>query len=474
MRWSLRGRLALWHTTAITLILAGTWLVADRVLSRMVESQVDEALLALAETEAASALDSPDGRVHLHAIARDAGRASLARLDKLVQIVDADGRVQGRSANLGDATLPAPPRLLARLARGEPVIETLPDLAGEPVRVVSLPIEVDGTFRYAVQVGTRQRGLRAVLDATRVLFLGALLAVLGVVVVIGALLTRSALSPIEGLVAMARRIGESSLNRRLPAPGTDDEVGRLAATLNDMLDRIERGVQTQRRFTADASHELRSPLSRLRAELEIALRRSRTPGEYEELLRSSLEEVERLSGLTEELLTLARLDAGEGAQAPPAPVLVADVLTEAVARVAPEARRREIALDADVRPGIAVEVVPGALAMVIENLLSNALKFSPPHGRVTIRALAAGSEALLSVSDSGPGIPPEEIPRLFERFFRGRASQTRGAPGAGLGLAICRALVEARGGRISVDSGLDAGATFTVHLPLAAPVAGRS
>ena len=241
-----------------------------------------------------------------------------------------------------------------------------------------------------------------------------------------------------------------------------------------MLDRIERGVQTQRRFTADASHELRSPLSRLRAELEIALRRSRTPGEYEELLRSSLEEVERLSGLTEELLTLARLDAGEGAQAPPAPVLVADVLTEAVARVAPEARRREIALDADVRPGIAVEVVPGALAMVIENLLSNALKFSPPHGRVTIRALAAGSEALLSVSDSGPGIPPEEIPRLFERFFRGRASQTLGAPGAGLGLAICRAVVEARGGRISVDSGLDAGATFTVHLPLAAPVAGRS
>ncbi len=474
MRWSLRARLALWHTAAITLILAGTWFVADRVLSRMVESQVDGALLALAETEAASALDSPDGRVHLHPISRDADRPSLARLDKLVQIVDAGGRVLERSASLGGATLPAPPGLLARLASGEPVIETLPDLAGEPVRVVSLPIEVDGRFRYAVQVGTRLRGLRAVLDATRVLFLGALLAVLGVVVVIGALLTRSALSPIEGLVAMARRIGESSLDRRLPALGTNDEVGRLASTLNDMLDRIERGVQTQRRFTADASHELRSPLSRLRAELEIALRRSRTAIEYEEVLRSSLEEVERLSGLTEELLALARLDAGEGAQAPPAPVPVADIVTEVVARVAPEARRREIALVSEVTPGIAVDVVPGALAMVIENLLSNALKFSPPHGRVTIRTLAAGSEALLSVSDSGPGIPPDEIPRLFERFFRGRASQTPGAPGAGLGLAICRAVVEARGGRITVDSRPDAGATFTVHLPLATSVTGGS
>lgn len=474
MRWSLRARLALWHTAAITLILAGTWLVADRVLSRMVESQVDGALLALAETEAASALDSPDGRVHLHVVARDAVRPSLARLDKLVQIVDAGGHVLERSPSLGDTTLPAPPGVLARLANGEPVIETLPDLAGEPVRVVSLPIEVDGTFRYAVQVATRLRGLRTVLHATRVLFLGALLAVLGVVVVIGALLTRRALSPIEGLVAMARRIGESSLNRRLPAPGTDDEVGRLAATLNEMLERIERGVQMQRRFTADASHELRSPLSRLRAELEIALRRPRTPGEYEELLRSSLEEVERLSGLTEELLALARLDAGEGAQAPPAPALVADVVTEAVARVAPEARRLEIALVSEVTPRIEVDVVPGALAMVIENLLSNALKFSPPHGQVTIRTLVAGSEALLSVSDSGPGIPPDEIPRLFERFFRGRASQTPGAPGSGLGLAICRAVVEARGGRITVDSRPDAGATFTVHLPLAAPVAGPS
>ena len=474
MRWSLRARLALWHTAAITLVLAGTWFVADRVLSRMVESQVDGALLALAETEAASALDSPDGGVHLHAISRDADRPALARLDKLVQIVDAGGRVLERSASLGDAALPAPPGLLARLGSGEPVIETLPDLAGEPVRVVSLPIEVEGRFRYAVQVGTRLRSLRAVLDATRVLFLGALLAVLGVVVVIGALLTRSALAPIEGLVAMARRIGESSLDRRLPALGTDDEVGRLASTLNDMLDRIERGVQTQRRFTADASHELRSPLSRLRAELEIALRRSRTAAEYEEVLRSSLEEVERLSGLTEELLALARLDAGEGAQAPPAPALVADIVTEAVARVAAEARRREVALGSEVTPGLTVDVVPGALAMVVENLLSNALKFSPPHGRVTIRTLAAGSEALLSVSDSGPGIPPDEMPRLFERFFRGRASQTPGAPGVGLGLAICRAVVEARGGRITVDSRPGAGATFIVHLPLAASVTGRS
>lgn len=467
-RWSLRVRLALWHAAAITLILAGTWFAADRALSRMVESQVDGALLALAETEAASALDSPDGRPHLHAIAPDAARAALARLDKLVQIVDTGGRVVARSASLGDTALPAPPALVARLRTGESVVETLPDLGGEPVRVVSLPIEVEGEFRYAVQVGARLGPLRGVLHTTRLLFLGALLAILGAVLLIGVLLTRSALSPIEGLVAMARRIGEASLDRRLPDPGSNDEVGQLAATLNDMLERIERGVEAQRRFTADASHELRSPLSRLRAELEIALRRSRTPAQYEVALRSSLEEVQRLSGLTEELLTLARLDAGEGRRAPPAPVLLAGAVSEALARLAHEARRRQVELVCDLAPGILVDIASSALTTIVENLVSNALKFSSTGGRVRVATATAGSEVLLSVADDGPGIPPDEIPRLFERFFRGRVSDSPGAPGVGLGLAICRAVVEARGGRITVQSGSGAGSVFTVHLPLAA------
>lgn len=467
-RWSLRVRLALWHAAAITLILAATWFAADRALSRMVESQVDGVLLALAETEAASALDSPDGRPHLHAIAPDAARSVLARLDKLVQIVDAGGRVVARSASLGDTALPAPPRLVARLGAGETVIETLADLGGEPVRVVSLPIEVDGGFRYAIQVGARLGPLRGVLYTTRLLFLGALLAILGAVVLIGVLLTRSALSPIEGLVAMARRIGESSLDRRLPDPGSDDEVGRLAATLNDMLDRIERGVEAQRRFTADASHELRSPLSRLRAELEISLRRSRTPAQYEAALRSSLEEVQRLSVLTEELLTLARLDAGEGRLAPPAPALLAEVVSETLARLGPEARRREVALVCELAPGISVDIASTALTTVVENLVANALKFSPRGGRVRVSTVTAGAEALLSVADSGPGIPSDEIPRLFERFFRGRVSDGPGAPGVGLGLAICRAAVEARGGHITLESGPGTGTIFTVHLPQAA------
>ena len=143
---------------------------------------------------------------------------------------------------------------------------------------------------------------RAVLRAARGLFLVISLAVLGAMAATGAWLARRALRPIDHVVSQARRIGESNLTERLPHPGSRDEIGRLVEILNEMLERIERGVEVQRRFTVDASHELRSPLSRLRAELEVTLRRPRQAGEYEEALRSCLEEVERLSWLTEELL----------------------------------------------------------------------------------------------------------------------------------------------------------------------------
>ncbi len=467
MPWGFKTRLALWHGAAVALILAGAALAADWGLSRMIGAQVDAALVALAETEAASALGGPAGRIRLYESATDAGEAAHARLDKLVQIVDAEGRVVERSASLGEAVLPVHLALLSRLRDGEVVIETVSDVNGEPVRLVSLPIEVEGRFSYAIQVGTSLQPFYSFLRTARFLFLAVSTAILVTVLLTGALLARKALLPIDRIVAMARRIGESNLGQRLPHPETHDEIGRLVSTLNEMLDRIERSFEAQRRFTADASHELRSPLSRLRVELEVALRRPRSALEYEAILRSSLEEVERLSRLTETLLALARLDAGEGRAAPSAPVALQPLVEEGLRRLDAGASRREIAVALDSSPGILVSVAPEALALVIANLLENAVKFSPAGGRVSVRVLAEGGEAVLTVSDTGPGIPGEETPKIFERFYRGDASRSPDAPGAGLGLAISRAIVEAHGGRIAVDSAPGAGAAFTVRLPLA-------
>ncbi len=465
---NLGARTFLWHVIAVGLILAVAFLGAGWAFSRMVLGQFDQALLELAQTEATADLTDPTQPIRVHEMPTGTAPPSFPRLDKLVQIVDLDGRVIARSANLGTTRLPTPPPLLAKLRAGGRVFETLEHFAEEPIRLLSVPVQVGGVD-YAIQIGGSLDDANAAVRSARLLFLAMAAAILSAVVGTGVMLARSILRPIDRIVQRAHVIGESALAERLPHPGTRDEMARLVETLNEMLGRIEQGFEAQRRFTTDASHELRSPLSRLRAELEVTLRRPRERPEYEEALRSCLTEVERLSRLTDELLTLARLDAGElPREAPPQAVRLGPILQEAVTHLAPEALRRGVTIFQDVAAEVAVRVAPAAARLVMANVLDNAVKFSPPGGQVRVRVSTDGGAAVVAVSDTGPGIPEEEIPRLFERFYRGSAAHQTEAPGVGLGLAICRVLVERHGGSIAVSSPAGAGATVSIHLPLAA------
>jgi two-component system OmpR family sensor kinase len=291
-------------------------------------------------------------------------------------------------------------------------------------------------------------------------------AILLAVGVTGAVLARRALRPIDRIVQRAHTIGEGNLGERLPHPGRGDEIGRLVDTLNEMLERIERSVDTQRRFTDDASHELLSPLSRLRAELEVTLRRPRERSEYEEALGSCLQEVQRLSRMAEEMLMLARLDAGDSAGPMATPQTVGSILDQAMARFEAEAHRREVALDLESGGNLGGQVAAGAAAIIVENVIDNAVKYSPRGGRVAIRTRGEGRHAVIEVSDSGPGLHPDEIDKLFGRFHRGWAAHVTKEPGTGLGLAISHALARQQGGHIAVASERGKGATFTIHLPL--------
>jgi len=465
IRLTLKRRVFVRHVVAVGLILAMASLGADWAFSRMVLGQVDQALLDLALAEANATTADLSHPLHIHEMSPGTAPPSFPRLDKFIQFVDLDSRIIARSANLGTARLPTSASLLAKLRTGEKAFETLNDFGGEPVRLISVPLQI-GDHVYAIQVATSLDDANATLRLARILFLAMSTGILGAVVLTGAMLARTVLRPIDRIVARARVIGESALAERLPHPGTQDEMARLVETLNDMLARIERSFEAQRRFTADASHELRSPLSRLRAELEVTLRRARERAEYEEALRSCLSEVERLSHLTDELLMLARLDAG-GSSGAPRSVDLISILHEAVKLLGPEALRRNVALVTDIPPELAVNVAPAAVSHVVANVLDNAVKFSPLGGDVTIGVAIEGSSAVVAVSNSGPGIPEDELPRLFERFYRGSAARHMEAPGVGLGLAICRALVEGQGGRISVNSAIDSGVTFTIRLPLA-------
>ena len=465
-RLSFRRRLALVQTAVIVSVLAVAAMSGYLSLSGAVNEQLDGALLALAETEAAMLRAAPDQPVRVHDAAKGPSPPSLARLDRWVQIVDAQGRVLARSTNLGAASLPAPPALMARMAAGDTVFETLDHFAEEPVRIVSLPVRAT-PLRYTVQVAGSLDDVRHVVASASVMFLALALALLVALTVASASITRWVFRSIDDIVGQAQRIGEGNLDQRLIHPGTRDEIGHLVDTLNDMLDRIDQSFQIQRRFTSDASHELRSPLSRLRAEIEITLRRPRDAAEYVDTLRSCMEEVERLTLLVEELLALARYDAGQDRDASAATSL-GEIAVAAIGRAQATAAQRQVrlTLQAANAPVLAA-IGEGAATLIVVNLLENAVKFTPAGGAVEVRVWRDGDQACLCVSDSGPGIGVDELPHLFERFYRGASARSGAAAGVGLGLSLTQTIVQGHGGRIEAANLPAGGAAFTVHLPSA-------
>jgi len=449
------------------IVLALTVVGTHHLLSRAVLGQlIDDALVALAEAEAAELAAEPDEPIRVHELGPGVARLSVERLNKFVQVVGLDGQVIARSVTLGRTQLPVSPVTLSRLRQKEVVLETDEHFGRYPVRIVSMPVEIGGRL-YAVQVAMFMHDAHFILRAAQRLYLGSALTILVGLGLAGAWLARRALDPIDRIVRRARQIGESTLSERLPHPGSQDEMGRLVDALNAMLDRIQRGVEIQRRFAANASHELRSPLLRLRTEIEISLRRPREVPEYERALRSCLDEVEWLSRLTDQLLTLARLEVEGGPAALVDPSALGPVLRDAVRHLGPEALRRQVTIDLDAPPpALAVRIPPGVAGLVFANLLDNAVKFSPRGGRIRVEVATRDGEVVVAVSDGGPGIPPDELLRVFEPFYRGKV----GAPatsGTGLGLAICRTLLDRYGGAIGVESPAGGGATFRVRLPLA-------
>jgi two-component system OmpR family sensor kinase len=459
-----KTRLWLGHVAVLAAMLGVAALGADWTLRRIVLGEIiDDAILSLAAAEVAALQAEATQPVRVHELAPGSGPPSFVRLDKFVQIIDLAGEVVARGVTLGTARLPASPALLARLNDGDTVFETVTDVGEEPVRMVSVPVSV-GPDRYAVQVAMSLDDAHAVLRAGRWLFLMTSVAMLVGIGLTGAWLARRALQPIDEIVRRARPIGEASLGERLPHPGTRDEIARLVETLNDMLGRLDRSFDVQRQFTSDAAHELRSPLARLRAELEVTLRRPRPAEEYTETLRSCLDEVERLQRLVAELLDLARIDARlepERVEAIP----VREILETALAAIRPDAERRGVVVEVTPAPEVLVNAAPLAARVALANILHNAVKFSPPGGRVSAKVSVSRDEVVVAVADSGPGVAPDEVPRLFQRFYRGQASRSTDASGVGLGLAIARAAVERLGGRIAVDASTGQGATFSLHLP---------
>ena len=278
-------------------------------------------------------------------------------------------------------------------------------------------------------------------------------------------LAGSAIRPVTEITAQATHIESGTLDQRIVAHVNTQEYQGLVRVLNRMLERLERAFSAQRRLTADVSHELRTPLTALRGEVEVALRSERTPRDYQRVLHSALEEIERLSRITEDALLITRADASSAA-VPRALLdfnaLLRDLLARWQPRMAGAGVRLDVTLDAELRE---LPLDGTLITRMVEHLLDNALRHTPAGGRVEVRTvLAAPDKARLSVTDSGPGVAAADVSHMFEPFYRGDASRTR-AGGAGLGLAVVAAVARLHGGTVTVDSAPGRGARFEVELP---------
>jgi signal transduction histidine kinase len=308
--------------------------------------------------------------------------------------------------------------------------------------------------------------LQPPLDEMRTWLLIAFPIVLALITAGGWLLIGRALAPIDRITRTAGAISAGNLSGRLGPSRSDDEVGRLAATLDQMLDRLEGAFGQQRAFAAAASHELRTPLTIVKSDLDV-LRRSRPfPPDEEDVLRGVDEELARMGRMVEDLLTLARADSGQDELL--CELVAFDVLVRtALVGMEHLAQEKGLTLEAHVTPGVDVVGDPSRLRQMVLNLLANAVTYTPAGGSIRVSLAREGEQAQLIVADTGIGISVEDRSHIFEHFFRADKARSRAAGGAGLGLALVHWCVRAHGGHIEVESVPGEGSTFTVSLPLA-------
>lgn len=463
MSVSLRVRLTLWYGTALALILVVFATILYTVLARGLRDQVDH---SLNESASAAVRSLMEGRLGPTVQFEDLSDKfpELAVLDKFFQILSPRGQTHIRSPNIQSRDIPLTETALRAALEGKTIFESVRYPDEPPLRLVSVPIKFDDTLVNIVRVGTSLQPIEETLDRLLLVLLASFPVGLVLALVGGWFLAGRALRPVESITQAAQRIAAGDLTQRLTVPHSSDEIGRLAATFNDMIARLDASFRQVRQFGTDASHELRTPLTVLKGETELALRRPRSSDDYRLVLESSLEEIDRMNRIVEELFFLSRADLGE-VKMEHLPVRL-DALVEDVQRQAALlGQDREVHVLLGSMTPCTVQGDELRLRELLLNLVDNAVKYSKPGEKVELSLLCDGCQARLSVKDAGIGIRSDAIPAIFDRFYRTDDARAHVKGGTGLGLAICKWITEAHHGRIEVRSTPGQGSTFTVILP---------
>ena len=472
---SIRTRLSIWYAGAFALLLSAFALASYAFLEHETEQRIDEYLAETASAVAGAleyeqvsgrSFDAIKDNVLEEFRLQDIAVTIFDRTSNTMSMVDLDARRRATPPRTHAAQrLPDLQTILSRTAPGDGTTFATGFGDAGLVRVVAMPYRLgtrDIVIGAARSLDSQQRTLR---EARYALGFGIPLILL-VATAGGSLLARKSLAPVSALAEQAARIGASSLHERVAVPNPRDELGRLAAVLNDLLERLDQSFGEQKRFTADASHELRTPVAIISGEAELALSRAdRSPEELREALARVRAESDRLKRIVDDLFLLARAEAGD-------PIMVArevylgEVAADSLRAVRSLAERKRVRLTFEGSEDLPFRGDEALLRRLFVNLLDNAIKYTPAGGDVTMSAEQRNGDYLVRVADTGPGIPVEAQPHIFDRFYRSERDRRASATsGAGLGLAIASWIATTHGGRVFVERSDSSGSRFAVEFP---------
>ncbi|MEQ8221649.1 MAG: heavy metal sensor histidine kinase [Candidatus Eremiobacterota bacterium] len=481
---SIKFKLILWYFIVLTLILATFSLLLYFSYRYNLYSRIDGSLQSRAEAVASLInIQKPDLIVHFNFT--ESGYLNIDRIGinypannplypfidqarvygQFIQIIDLKGNIVKKSSNLGDKIIYLREDLLGEALKGNLFFQTLRLDQNITIRFLTYPVkDWQGNVIYIIQVGTLLNEVQASLEKFSLGLMVTVPATLLLALLGGFIMAGRVLKPIEEINTTAKKINAENLAQRLHINNSEDEIGKLQITLNQMFDRLENAFSAQKRFTADASHELRTPLTVLKGEIEIALKKNRSPEEYKEVLESSMEEVDRLTNIVKDLLFLAKADNGK-ALLNIEEIQLDTICDDTTKQIELLGREKKIHIETHIDRDIKIKGDADKIKQVLFNLLDNGIKYNKENGKISLMVTKKENYAEIKISDTGIGIPSEDIPHIFERFYRVDRARTREIGGSGLGLAIVKWIIEAHKGTITVTSVKSEGTTFTLLLP---------
>jgi heavy metal sensor kinase len=478
---SLRFKLTLWYVLILGILLISFSTFLYFTLSNSLHRDVDNKLRSLAEL-VSSESSSPLSKFGFGNIDQALETSmNLKPIGKFIQVLDESGNIGRKSENLRNVQLPIGLNALKNASKGQITFETNRSIANTPLRIITFPVVENDHVAKIVQIAS---SLEEVEDALNTLFIILIITVplaLMVASLGGQFLAHQALKPVDDITQTARMITSQNLNQRISPPRVKDEISRLIETFNGMISRLDQSFRQIKQFSSDASHELKTPLTILKGEVEVMLRKERTPQEYQQTLKSNLEEINRMSQIVEDLLLLSRADTGQ-IELNRGNINLTEMLSEVIAQMGMLARSKGLDLSkSNNHPDICIFGDALRIRELLINLIDNGIKYTEEGGSVRVslqkELRPAGkypSDRVekerenfikIIVSDTGIGISKEDQGKVFNRFFRVDKARSREQGGSGLGLSICKWIVEAHQGEIEVESELGKGSSFIVRLP---------